>query len=129
MNNQITLGELITKIEHLDYDEDQDSPEVFYDFGRFSPSEVMSYRGFYEQLAINYGKGDSEGDRINVTDFLSLLENTVGKVFEGYKGGDYVMARKTPLWVANYGESGWTAMVDAKYNNGRVMLITEYCEY
>jgi len=27
----------------------------------------------------------------------------MGKVFQGYKGGDYVMGALTPVWVAEYG--------------------------
>ena len=26
----------------------------------------------------------------------------MGATFEGYKGGDFLMGKNTPLWVANY---------------------------
>ena len=30
----------------------------------------------------------------------------MGQVFEGYKGGDFMMGALTPLWVAAYGNCG-----------------------
>jgi len=30
----------------------------------------------------------------------------MGQVFNGYKGGDFVMGALTPVWIASYGRLG-----------------------
>jgi hypothetical protein len=32
-----------------------------------------------------------------------MLTEAIGKTYTGYKGGEYVMGKVTPVWVANYG--------------------------
>lgn len=60
-----------------------------------------SYRGYYEDLAFELGEGYR-----SVDDLLAECKNSINKRFEGYKGGSYLMRFDTPVWVANYGESG-----------------------
>jgi hypothetical protein len=106
---QLTLGELIERLKEC-----QPDREVKFDFANFHPGGLDSYRGFYEQLAIEY-QTDLE---IKTADFIAKLEKAVGRNYEGYKGGSYTMFRDTPVWVANYGESTYTGVVgvlDAGY--------------
>lgn len=65
------------------------------------PKGVDSYRGYYDQLAIDVG----EDSYMTVKDLLELLEKAIGKTFTGYKGGSYTMSEDTPVWLASYGES------------------------
>lgn len=61
-----------------------------------SPTSAVSYRGFYDQLAlvIDGGRGTTVGDLL--TTLESILE---GETREGYKGGTYRYGRSTPVWL------------------------------
>lgn len=85
--NQMTLGGLIKALESVD-------PErKIVGLGR-----PMSYRGYYSDLAFE----PSQEPRA-VREVLETAKGCMGKVFEGYKGGDYEMGETTPLWSAEYG--------------------------
>ena len=112
---QMTLGELISALERKD-----EAKHVYFDFVYFAPDGVSSYRGDYSQLAITY----SDGGAMLVGDFLSILREANGKEFTGYKGGQYLMHSNTPLWVANNGEAGRTAVVDVNDLDGAVVIST-----
>jgi hypothetical protein len=60
-----------------------------------------SYRGYYSDLAFELESGTR-----SVGDLLGDCTDAMGKVFIGYKGGDFVMGALTPVWVANYGSCG-----------------------
>lgn len=101
---QITLGQLIDLLAGRP----QDQP-VCFDFCSLVPRGVASYRGWYDHLAIGYREWSRETE-ISVKDFHAMLRKADGYVFTGYKGGDYRMHRDTPLWVANWGDSGSTVV-------------------
>lgn len=61
---------------------------------------LRSYRGYYSDLAFEH----SVGERPSI-DLWADCKNAMGQVFEGYKGGEFVMGAKTPLWISEYGES------------------------
>lgn len=116
MSKPMTLGELIDTLSRKD-------PEdwLLLDFVHFQPSgDVHSYRGDYSQLAIGYRSG---GD-MTVGAMLEKLKAADGAMFYGYKGGEYVMDRDTPVFVANHNESGGTAIVDVKECVWCLRLIT-----
>src|SRR5687768_754993 len=110
----MTLGALIDALKSHD-----PSKRAYFDFVHFQPEGVHSYRGYYDHLAIGYGR-----DGRTVGQLLELCEGAVGKTFEGYKGGDYTMTRDTPVWVANHNESGGTAIVRVRDEGWRVLLET-----
>jgi len=132
---QLTLGELILKIAVLipaqeavkkKYDHEA---KVGYDFEYLFPTDIASYRGIYAELALNFKSqeyGEKAVDPMAVTAFLEMLKGCIGKTFEGYKGGDFMMGKNTPIWVANYGNSGRTAVVDVLDEEHSVTLITRY---
>jgi len=95
---QLTLGELILKLEAIP---DKKLPVIF-DGRKYFPTGIDSWRGSYCELAINYS---TTSVHMTVKGFLNLLRNTVGKILIGYKGGDFMMGKTTPVWVSNYGES------------------------
>ncbi len=114
MNTQpITLGELTDLLEQRPQDQD-----VRFDFCGMVPTGVDSYRGYYDHLAIGFAEF-SDTKMLTVADLVSVLRAANRSTFEGYKGGTYRMTRETPMWVANYGDSGSTAVVG----------IAEECEY
>ena len=66
-----------------------------------------SYRGYYSDLAI-------EPERANQTTVEALLDAALaarGAVFGGYKGGDYPMHDRSPLWLSGYGSSSGLRVV------------------
>ena len=127
-SDQLTLGELILKLEPIvkKQKDRQDEASIKYDFEYLFPTGLDSWRGSYEELALNY---ETEGKYMSVTAFYNMLTETVGKTFHGYKGGEYVMNKHTPIWVANYGNSGNTAVVDVVDNDYEVILITGIREF
>lgn len=87
---QMTLGRLIGELEALPPD------RLIVGLGK-----PMSYRGYYCDLAF-----DPTDAPEPVSALLARCRNAMGKVFEGYKGGDYMMGATTPVWVARYGDCG-----------------------
>lgn len=86
---QMTLGKLIKVLQDLD-------PATLLPLG-----DLDSYRGYYSDLAFEPTNTPRTSELI-LNDCLAAM----GKVFEGYKGGEYLMGESTPIWVANYGETG-----------------------
>lgn len=97
-SRQLSLGEFILKLEAIA----DKSKAIVFDFGPPYCSQLMdSWRGIYAELAIGYS--DSAN---TVMEVLTEAYSAIGRSFTGWKGGDFVMSRQTPLWVANAGESG-----------------------
>lgn len=115
---QFTLGELIAALDGLP----RKTAEVFFDFVHLSPTTLRSYRGYHEDIALGY---DAHKAAPTVEALLVELRSAIGKEFEGYKGGKYTMSETTPLWVANYGESGSTIIKGVKDDGPRVILKTK----
>lgn len=128
-SDQLTLGIMIQKLEPIveKQKERKDEATVFYDFGNLFPTEIDSWRGSYAELALNYT--ESGESPMKVSAFLSLLKESVGKTFQGYKGGDFTMSNDTPVWVANYGRSGNTAVIDIVDDGYQVIVMTAYRPY
>jgi hypothetical protein len=131
-SDQLTLGELIAKLEPIAANQQgvielhKHEATVRYDFEYLFPTSIDSWRGSYAELALNY---KTDGEEMFISDFLKMLKEAVGKTFEGYKGGEFLMDEDTPIWVANYGNSGNTAVIDVVNNGYCVILITAYREY
>ena len=87
---QMTLGQIIEALEGIPAD-----AQVANLRG------PHSYRGYYDDLAFKR----SEGTRY-ASDLLADCKAAMGKAFEGYKGGRYVMGELTPVWIADYGCCG-----------------------
>lgn len=87
---QLTLGDLIDLLEHMDPDQMIQNLPVPH-----------SYRGYYTNLAFN-----PSTCRVPVGQLLESCRGLIGETFEGYKGGEYTMDRSTPLWISDYGTVG-----------------------
>jgi len=84
---QMTLGKLIDVLESMD---------------RTTPvnlGDPHSYRGYYSDLAF-------QPCEATVQDLLNDCRSAMGRVFYGYKGGEFVMHQNTPVWIASWGRSG-----------------------
>lgn len=99
---QITLGKLIEALEAMPPDAQVANLD-----------NEHSYRGYYEDLAFERLDGTRPA-----SDLLADCKAAMGRVFQGYKGGDFVMGALTPVWVANCGCCG--AKLTAIYAGGDV---------
>lgn len=92
---QLTLGKLIEALEAM-----PEGAQVA------NLNSEMSYRGYYSDLAFSRSQGTRPA-----TDLLKDCRAAMGQVYEGYKGGDYVMGALTPLWISEYGESSGIKLI------------------
>lgn len=128
---QLTLGEVIAVLEssELEYENHKGTIEpkhVRFDFEYIFPTGLDSWRGSYDELAITFS---IEGKPPTGKEFLDWLKESVGKSYEGWKGGEYTMGKSTPLWVANSGNSGQTALVRVDVDDFGIKLNTLDIEY
>lgn len=87
---QMTLGKMISRLKEM------------HSIARVEGLECPhSYRGYYEDLTFQ-----PTGSFMRVEELLDLCHSAMGKAYEGYKGGTYVMGEHTPVWVAYYGNTG-----------------------
>ena len=111
-----TLGKLINVLE-----ETNPSFSVVFDFDKtLSPGSFMSYRGYYVDLAI-----DTSHLKKTVREFLEQAKNCMGREFYGYKGGDYLMGEKTPLWVSEYGEASEIGVSELIQVDNKLVISTK----
>lgn len=128
---QWNLGALIDAIASCPM---ADECWITFDWAFCKPGRIQSWRGSYDELAINWVQ---EGDYYakSAHEFLEELKECDGKTYTGYKGGDFTMSRETPLWVSNYSETGntqvvgITAMESASGGVWHVVINTAYGEY
>ena len=93
---QLTLGKTIELLKTFD----GGAPIVTIDGGALST--LGSYRGYYSDLA--WGSGSSRPSQLpTVGAALANATAALGATFEGYKGGDFLMDKHTPMWVSGYG--------------------------
>lgn len=101
----LTLGQLIAILKPKRHE------DIMVPLG-----EPFSYRGFYEDLAFPRGETPIEK-------FVALCEASVGKVFSGYKGGSFPMHEDTPLWLAEWGDTG-NPITHVSQKSGSVQIHT-----
>ena len=138
LSDQLTLGELIAKLEAIPiyWDKrDKDEKTVIFNFEYAIPICLDSWRGSYSELAINFDFlgyehfSEVEPKEMKITDFIKMLKEAIGKEYTGWKGGNFVMGKTTPLWVANDGNAGNTAVIGVIDNGYEVILETGRREY
>jgi hypothetical protein len=113
----MTLGDLIDALTNCDAKYVRIASPV-----RLTPASLSSYRGYYEDLAIEYEEGDRARTAIGRADFLRMLKEAVGATFTGYKGGEFMMGRDTLLWVSNYGECSSCRVVGVEVDDDTAYL-------
>lgn len=122
---QLMLGEIIVALEAVK----DKSVSVNFDFEYAYPTKLCSWRGIYRELAIQFEfDPPADGEQTTVEDVLEEFKSAIGKTFTGYKGGDFVMGKNTPVWVARYGNSGNTAITGVKDLGYWCIIETRYLE-
>lgn len=89
--------------------------EVEFDDGSI-PDDFESWRGSYCELALSY---KSEGI-CHVPTLYRKAFNSNGSMYEGYKGGEFIMDLDTPIHQANYSETG-VEDKDKNYNQKKII--------
>lgn len=120
----MSLGEVIDALDRA-----EPGAIVKYDFCYTSPTTVASYRGWYDHLALGWQAATMDAASGTywplASTILERLEKAVGETFEGYKGGSYEMDRDTPLWIANYSDTGSTGIVEIECDGSTVIIHTK----
>lgn len=107
---QLTLGALIARL-----DEEEDDSLPVRGLGM-----LRSYRGYYEDLAF-----EPSTRAVTVHDVLTEARDAMGRYFEGYKGGEYLMGEHTPLWVSAYGDASGHKLVALTREGDALVPVTE----
>ncbi|MGL6137328.1 MAG: hypothetical protein ACRC2M_08550, partial [Planktothrix sp.] len=135
-SSQLSLGELIAKIETAGLTYNNQDRMICFDFGTAVPTNLDSWRGSYCELALGYRVRSLRCDNYNdsyesplAKDILADLKSAVGGVFEGWKGGEFTMNEDTPIWVDNPGNSSLTGVFDILATGMYLIIIAGYCEY
>lgn len=105
--DQLTLGEMIAYLGNID-------PKM--PVAGIS-SEVDSYRGYYSDLAFEPGN-------TTVGELINSARDSLGKEFAGYKGGEYIMSKTTPLFIAHYSMCG-PKLMGLECNDDGLFVVTE----
>lgn len=112
-NYHLTLGGLIHFLESVPKE-----MQVITDTSE-AVGYAHSYRGYYSDLSFAPAAiCETAGE------LLTEAKDALGHEFEGWKGGEYRMHDKTPLWFAEEGHCG-RAIIDAKVIDGKVVLQTK----
>lgn len=116
-SDQLTLGELKLLLEAI---HDESKPVVF-DFALdVYPQKFASWRGAYEEIAIGYGPTPT-----TVGLLLNNLTIIYGEELTGWKGGEFLMGKTTPVWVANSGDSSVEKSVYGEWKHVAVVGVDE----
>ena len=91
----MTLGELSIELKRIR----ESNPGLALKQGFADPH---SFRGYYNELAFEIQKDQ------HIDQAIEVAESAVGKVFTGWKGGDFPMDEETDVWWAQEGTS-WNA--------------------
>jgi len=121
------LSEVIRRLTDIEkYNKHKGEVAVVFDFGYLKPNKFMSWRGSYDQLAIDWREG---GGNVKLSEFLKDCKEVVGKTFTGYKGGEFMMSESNIIYVAEYSQASCTQIVDIEDLGWTVMLHTKNIEY
>lgn len=113
----VTLGELIAAL-----DDAPDEAIVCFDDGG-KPGKERSYRGYYSDLSFEDG---CECETVSA--FRDRMKTAFGSSYEGYKGGDFLMDERTPLWRSEYGEASGIAIINCSVIGGDFVLTCKQVE-
>jgi len=113
-NYHLTLGELIKALKEFPAECPVECDEGSH------PGSLSSYRGYYCDLAI-----EPSHHLVTCAELLERCRLALGNEFEGYKGGEYTMTEKTPLWLSHYGTNSEVAIIGVRDGGKAVILVTK----
>ena len=106
----LRLGEFIKRLERcISTDEWNNAKIITNKLDVYVSPGFHSYRGDYSEIAADC----SQTEQIcTAGDLLRIAKDSIGKEFEGWKGGLFQMESYTPLWFSERGESWDYVAVD-----------------
>lgn len=120
-----TVGQLIEKLKEYDYDS-----YVYFDFCGCTPTEVESYRGFYNRPALGWrptGYSSIQYNRATkVCELLDELEYAIKDdvIFTAWKGGEYQYNENSILYVDNFGDENSIVISNVRDVRNKVIIET-----
>jgi hypothetical protein len=117
----LTLGELIGYLRSLDHDL---TVKIEWNDRLVNIEDLGSYRGYYDDIAIEPG-GLAE---LTAQETANMLHDAIGRVYEGYKGGDFRMDTDTPVWVSHYGDTSGIGVTGVVATERLAVITTGICE-
>ncbi|GEP11099.1 hypothetical protein [Methylobacterium gnaphalii] len=115
---QVTLGDLIDALDHLDPDR-----MIAFEFGGCKPKEFESYRGEFGGLALGFS--DRTG-AVLISDLVSRVMDALETTFISWEGATHTVSRDTLLWAANSGCISETAIVDVRERGAIAYIVTAW---
>ena len=92
----LTLGKLIKRLEQI-----KPRKKILTADGQGIVG-LSSYRGYYSDLALH----PVDGPVWTAAQLLREAKAVMDTELTGYKGGEFLMTKDTPLWLASYGRCG-----------------------
>lgn len=116
MAGQMTLGDFHAELSSVD-------PSTIVRTENFEAlGEAHSYRGYYEEIAFEPA---SPGTTVTAGELAQVVENAIGTVFTGWKGGDFRMDVDTPVWISSEGMNSGRQLVGVEVEDGIMTLLEE----
>ena len=109
--SQLTLGKLIALLKDI---EPRCGRQVT------GLGKLDSYRGYYSDLAFGGHVANVSPEKL-----LEHCQAAMGRTFQGYKGGDFVMHENTPLWISEYGRASGIKLMGLDLSGDPIKPITE----
>lgn len=111
--DNLTIGTLLEQLDSF-----ENNKKLRLSTGEFFilNGEFDSYRGYYEDLAIEKDVTPDESTASIVFDFKKVLNNALeqGEMC-GYKGGDYSIDKSTLVWFGSYGTTSESLKIVGVY--------------
>lgn len=84
--------------------------------------KFRSHRGSYDETSYDYTDDINKG--MTAHEFADSLENAIGELIIGYKGGEFYVDEDLPVAIAEYGRVG-DYILDVIEEDDRIFLKTE----
>jgi len=94
---------------------------VYYSYFRCVPTYVASWRGSYDEAALGWAPVEFK-NQITAKELIKQLEDSFGRPYSGWKGGDYCYYDDTPLHIDNQGECTNTEIDKITFNDYSVTI-------
>lgn len=104
---QLTIGQIISKCEILPNLPIMIVSKSSAKYNGKYPKKTHSYRGYYDELAIDTGS-----KAISLSSFLDEMRSSLRRIYGGWKGGDYSMCEDTFVWLSEPGEASQVIVTD-----------------
>jgi len=123
----LTINDLITRLKTF-----EPNKRVRFEFCDSIPTHIASSRGYYERPALGWSPsgysftlGQEYYPSCTVESLIKELDEAIsGKMFCGWKGGEYYYFGDEPLYVDNNGDWTDTRIVSVQLIDNIVVLIT-----